>query len=147
MVLAPATAPVTDTGLPVVPVNVTLPLLLLHVPPAVASLSVIVTPTHSELEPCIGVTLEVTVNTAIAGQPPAVYETVVVPVYVLLAVTRPVELPMVAMSELLRLHVPPTVASVSVVVLPPHKESAPPIADGAVPTVMVAVLVQPVAAV
>ena len=51
---------------------------------------------------------------------------------------------MVAISELLRLHVPPAVASVSVVVVPPQRESVPLIADGNGLTVTIADMLQPV---
>lgn len=45
------------------------------------------------------------------------------------AFTNPVDEPMVATAVLLLLHVPPPVASVSVVVLPAHNELRPDMAD------------------
>ena len=65
------------------------------------------------------------------------------PVYVPLAVTNPVALPIVAMSVLLMLHTPPPVPSVSVVAVLAHKAVVPPIGDMLPATVTTTVLVQP----
>jgi hypothetical protein len=64
-----------------------------------------------------------------------------------LAVTIPLELPIEATNELLRLHDPPGVASISVVVLPAQTVFAPPMRASVPPTFTVIVLMQPEASV
>ena len=54
--------------------------LLLHVPPAVASVNVTFVPAHSEAAPWMGVGLAFTVTGRVVTQPPSVYEIVAVPV-------------------------------------------------------------------
>jgi hypothetical protein len=63
---------------------------------------------------------------------------------VLIAVTRPELLPIVAMPVLLLIHVPPPVASLRVVVEPEQTLSVPLIGGGGVLTVMGIVAIQPV---
>ena len=45
-------------------------LLILQVPPEVASLNVIMTPTHSDVAPCMGKGVGFTVTTCVVTQPP-----------------------------------------------------------------------------
>ena len=89
----------------------------LHDPPEEVSVSEIERPAHSVLVPCIGVGLALIVSIAVAEQTAVVYDTVVVPVRLALAVTTPVALPTVA-SRLLMLHVPPVPTSLNEVVAP-----------------------------
>jgi hypothetical protein len=109
----PAATPVT-TPLPVtVAVAV---LLLLHVPPETASLSVVVEPTHVNIVPVIAVAGPETVIVAVLAQPvDSVYAIVVVP-SVRPETTPPAEMEPTVLSLLL--HVPPLVASESAVVEP-----------------------------
>ena len=58
--------------------------------------------------------------------------------------TTPVRLPIAATPELLLLHVPPLVASVSVTQLPVQTLVGPAIADGNALTVTACVAIQPV---
>ena len=71
-----------------------------------------------------------------------VYDTAIRPVEI--PETIPVDEPMVATEVLLLLHMPPGVASESVVVVPAHKLVAPVIAAGTGFTVNVTPEVQPV---
>lgn len=74
-----------------------------------------------------------TVNSVVVVQPPpSVYVTVALPPAT--PVITPVVLPAVAIAVLLLLQVPPTVASVKVVVEPAHTTGVPAIAEGAVLT-------------
>ena len=117
-------------------------LLLLHVPPVVASLKVVVEPIHTLATPVIdaGFGLTVTPNTAVqpAG---SVYVMVAVPADT--PVTIPVPAPTEAIEVLLLLHVPPLVASLSEVVSPTQTLLTPVIADGVGLTVSIIVVVQP----
>lgn len=118
---------------------------LVHVPPAVASLSVVVLPVHTVVVPVIAAGNGLTVMTADTLQPlgarvytaVAVEGTVTVP-----PVTTPVPRPIVAGP--LMLQEPPPVALVSVMVLPLHTLAGPPMAAGNAVTVTMAVVVQPV---
>ena len=76
--------------------------------------------------PLIG-EIGLTVTTADAVQPRAVYMIVVVPPAI--PVTRPVAAPMVATPGVPLLQAPPAVASLNVVVLPTHTVSVPVIGD------------------
>lgn len=119
-------------------------LLLLHEPPPVASLSVVVCPTHTTAVPDMAAGVVFTVNVAVRKHPvPNVYVMVTVPAAT--PVTIPDDDPTVAVNTSLLLHVPPLVASVSVLVSPSHTLSVPPIAAGNAftETVTVADPVQP----
>lgn len=110
---------------PLVPIVATAVLLLVHVPPVTASVSVVVCPTHNPLSPLIaGAVLMVTV--LVATHPaPATYDITEIPPA--MPVTLP-ELSTVASAVLLLLQVPPVVASASVVVCPAHTVAVPVIA-------------------
>ncbi len=87
-------------------------LLLLHVPPEVALLSVVVRPGHTDVVPVISATAAFIVTSVIAKQPAlAVYVILATPVPT--AVTRPVLAPTVATDPLLLLHVPPAATLLS----------------------------------
>lgn len=119
MVTAPVLTPLAVTSpdaLPIVAINV---LLLFHVPPIVASLSVVVKLAHTLTAPMIGVITPTTFTVAVLVQPEAsVYVTEVLPT--LTPVTIPVDRSIVAIAVLLLLHVPPVVASDKVVCVPVH---------------------------
>jgi hypothetical protein len=124
------------------PIVATVVLLLLHAPPAVASLRVVQVPAHIVVVPIIAAGDEVTVATIVAVQPPLmVYEITAVPAETPQSV--PV-LPMVATDTLLLLQVPPGVASLSVVHRPVHNNGTPLMATGAGRTISVADTAQPV---
>ena len=90
-------------------------LLLLHKPPATASLNVIVDPTCTVVLPAIAATA-FTVNVIVANPAPTAYVIVHVPPAT--PVTTPVDDPTVATAVLLLLQCPPAVESVSVLVDP-----------------------------
>ena len=118
-----------------VPLTTLMPLLVvLHVPPAVASLTVAVPPVHIESAPlmAVGVGSTSMLSTATAVAVPQVllseYFTVSTPVT--LVVTTP---PLIeAMEELLRLHapLPPDAVSVKVTLPPVHTAVRPDIEPG-----------------
>ena len=62
----------TPFMIPVVPMVATDILLLLHVPPAVASASVMVWPAHTTVGPAMGSGVGFTATTVVALQPPTV---------------------------------------------------------------------------
>jgi hypothetical protein len=96
------------------------PLLLLHVPPGVASLSVTEAPTQrSKGAPDIsaGIALTVTVTSKVEVGQPSLGSYVIVVVPTLRPATIPV-VPTVPTAVLLLLHVPPEVASVRDIVPP-----------------------------
>ena len=115
----PLTVPVDEPTVPFATV------LLLHVPPDVASLNVIVDPTHTDPGvPRIAV-IGLTVTILLLLQPVVaiIYDIVLVP-----AVDPPVtipELPTVAIPVLVLLHVPPVVPSLRDVVDPWHTTAVP----------------------
>ena len=111
MVAVPALAPVT------VPfTTVAFVLLLDHVPPLVASVRLVVLPTHMfAVSGVIATGAELTVTGLVVIQPEA-FVNVMLAVPVLLPVTIPVKLPTPAMLPLLLLHVP--LPSVNVVLVP-----------------------------
>ena len=111
MVVVPAVIPVTI--LVAVPIVATEVLLLAHVPPAVASLKVLVAPVQALGVPLIALGDVFTVTTVVVLQlPVVVYVMVVVPAAT--GVTIPVFGSMVALVVVLLLHVPPVVASLKV---------------------------------
>ena len=137
--------------MPVEPTVATEPSLLLHTPPLVASLRVVVEPAHTLIVPVIADTvgngLTVTVDVTIVTQPKplvTVYDIVTIPADTPL--TMPVE-PTVATNVLPLLHTPPLVASLNVVVEPAHTLMVPVIADtvgnGLTVTTEVTVVTQP----
>ena len=101
-------------------------LLLLQVPPVVASPKAVDKPTQTEATPVIAVGEVFTVTWIVVRQLPTVYVMLGVP-----AVT-PVTTPpaTVASAVLLLLHAPPLVASLSAVVKPVHTIAVPAIAAG-----------------
>jgi hypothetical protein len=142
MVTVPAaTPPIAPVPLPAVATAV---LLLLQLPPAVASLSVMVSPAHTAVLPVIANGKGKTVNGDAAIQPVGnVYVIFVVPAVI--AYTVPDEEAMVAIAVLLLLHVPPAVASDRLVVVPAHIPEGPVIIEGSGLTVTVTMAMQPVA--
>jgi hypothetical protein len=119
-------------------------LLLLHVPPDIASLRVVVDPTHTLNVPPIAGGAGFTVMIRVAAQP-------VGNVYVIMAVpadtptTSPVVTPVVtavAMPVLLLLHVPAPVVSVKVIDCPWHTLPGPSTGDIAF-TIIDRITVQP----
>ena len=117
-------------------------LLLLHAPPDVASLNVVVEPVQTVVVPAIKEGKALTVATFVALQPVArEYDIVDVPDDT--PVTMPV-VPIVAIVVVLLAHVPLPVASLKVVVEPAHTLAVPAIADGTGLTVTILVALQPV---
>lgn len=125
IVAVPAVTPVTTPPALTVAMAV---LLLLHGQPGVASFSVVVAPWHINVVPVIATGSGVTVTTAYALQPAGVVY-VIVDVPVATPVTTPEARPTVATDTVLLLHVPPAVASVSVVVFPMHIDNVPSIGE------------------
>lgn len=130
---------VTPNTTPDAFIEATLVLLLLHVPPVTAFVSVVLLPVQTtelpEIVPAVTglLTTTVCVANAVPQLPETVYEISTVPV------AKPVTLPVVltvAIDVLLLLHVPPLTASVKVMLLPtqttPGPEMVP--ADADVPT-------------
>jgi hypothetical protein len=140
MTEVPAATPhAVPAELPMVATDV---LLLLHVPPAVASLRVVQVPAHMVVVPMIAAGNGLTVATIVVVQPPLmVYEIVAVPAEMPQSV--PV-LPMVATDTLLLLQVPPDMASLSVVQRPAQTDGTPLMAAGAGKTISVVVMKHPV---
>ena len=137
MVVVPVATPVT---IPLVePMVATDGLLLVHVPPVVGSVRVVVAPTHTNGVPPIVPGAVLTVTTAVAVQmPPVVYVIVAVPAEI--PVTVPEPEPMVAMAGLLLVHMPPVTALVRVVVAPTQTCRVPPMEAGVVTTVTIVVV-------
>ena len=137
MVTTPAVTPVT------IPPGVTVAskiLLLLQVPPGVASVSAIVNPTHTVDGPMMAEGSESTVTTAVEAQPDGqLYDIVAVPKAT--PVTTPAGL-IVATPVLLLLQVPPPGPNKESVD-PTHSVPAPMTGPGEGFTVTVAVAAQP----
>ena len=117
IVTLPALTPVT---VPVLLTVATAVLPLVHVPPPVALLKVVVAPSHTELDNGdIAAGVIVTVTSLVTEQPaPFVYDIRAVPADT--PVTRPVPLPTVATVVLLLVHAPPGLASERVTLYPVH---------------------------
>jgi hypothetical protein len=117
--------------------------LLLHTPPATASLNVVVSPTHTESTPVIAAGAGFTV-TVLANMhpPPNVYAMEAVPADK--PVTTPLPVAIMATDVALLLHIPPDTASDMVITAPSHKLPAPPIASGIGFTVKTNTVLQPV---
>ena len=132
----PVTTPVTST------IEAIVASLLLHVPPAVASLSVVVRPTHTNSGLPVGTAVVgYTVTTMVPIQPVG-GKIVMVAVPTLLPVVAP-KASTDATAGLLLLHVPDT-RSVSNTVLPIQIEVVPVIGGGAVLTFTVTRVRHPV---
>jgi hypothetical protein len=89
---------------------------LLHVPPAVTSLSVKVYPVHTDPVPVIADGVGLTVTTAEVLQPVDVSTNMIVLVPVLIPLTKPVVDPTVAIPVEPDVHVPAPLTSASSVV-------------------------------
>ena len=126
---------------PSVPIVATLVVPLLHVPPAVASVSNVDAPSHNENVPEMAAGCVFTVTTTVAAQLPIVYDINEVPVVVPDPVTRPA-VDIVATVVVTLLHVPPLVASDNVSVKPSQIGALPVIAAGRVVTVTILVATQ-----
>jgi hypothetical protein len=135
---APADTPVTT---PEAEPTLAKPLLLVHVPPAVPCVNVVLMPTHIFVEPVIAAGAALTVAIAVARQPATVYEIVAVPAAI--PVITPVPDTIVATPVVLDVQAPDGVALVNVDVEPAHTVSVPLITDGAADTVTTFVTKQP----
>ena len=101
----------------------------LHVPPVVASLSVVIRPAQALAVPVILAGATLTVIALVAVHPEEiVYTRLNVPVAT--PVTIPVEEPTVAFVVLLLDHVPPEAVSVKAIVVPTQAIAEPEIEDG-----------------
>lgn len=108
--------PATMVAMPVLPLS--------HVPPGVASVSVVVSPGHTLSVPLMAAGKGFTVTTVVVMQPVAnVYVITAVPAA--MPVTTPVDGATVATSRLPLLHVPPGMVLLSVVVAPSHTLATP----------------------
>ncbi len=114
MTSAPTDTPLATPEL----VIVALPVFVLHTPPDIALVYVAKLPWQRMEGPMMtpAVVAELTVATTIASQPPTVYVIATVPVAT--PVNIPVAEPIVAMAGLPLVHMPPAVASVSVIEAP-----------------------------
>ena len=143
VLVTPTDPPVT---IPDVPTPAIPEALLLHVPPALASVNGVVRPEHTPIVPVIATGKGFTVTTAVIIQP--VDDNAYVMVAVLTVETDPpVNIPVLptdAIPEALLLHTPPPVTSVSAVVSPEHTFKVPVIFAGNGLTVTIAVMIQPV---
>lgn len=140
MAVVPAATPITS---PVEEMVAAPGVLLVHTPPVVASVNVIVEPTHTLDAPEIAAGTGLTVTKNVFAQPvPSVYVIMAVPGET--PVTSPVPDPMVATLRLPLLHVPPADTSLRFVVNPTHTYADPVIAAGSGLTVMGDVVKQPV---
>jgi hypothetical protein len=125
MIEVPNDTPVT---VPDVPTVATLVLLLAQVPPAEASVRLMVEPTQTPVDPVITAGTGFTVNTLVFRQPvESAYVIMVVPGEI--PHTVPV-LPTLATPALLLAHVPPAVRSLRLEQDPTHTLSVPLISDG-----------------
>jgi hypothetical protein len=135
-VVTPVTIPVND---PIVATDV---VLLAHVPPIEASVSVIVAPTHTAPGPLIGTGSGLTVTITVLTQPVlSVYVTGAVPVDIPNTIpdVEPIEA-----APLPVLHIPPPVASLNATNEPAHTIGVPDMAAGNEFTVTAVVVLQPV---
>jgi hypothetical protein len=114
-------------------------LLLVHVPPGVVELSVVVAPVQTVLLPVMAAGNAFTVTTAVRVQP-LVPKQVMVAVPAATPVTVPDDEPMVATAVLLLLHVAPRLVVLNVVVDPAHILNVPAMALGAGCTVTTTVV-------
>ena len=130
----------------VLPMFAIVKLLLSHVPPAVALVTVVVEPIQTLNAPAEATGTIFTVSTAVLVQPvDAVY--VIIVVQGATVVTKPVPAAIVATEPVELSHVPPATLFVRVVVAPSQMLSAPPIAGGETILVTLYVDLQPVGSV
>jgi hypothetical protein len=129
--------------MPVDPTVAKAGLLLLHVPPTVASVNVVVEPTQTTAVPPKAAGWGFTVTGCTEKHPPAVNVKVIVGIPAATPVTTPVADPTVANAVLLLLHVPGDEASLNVVVSPTQTFIVPVIAAGCVLTVTGFIAKQP----
>jgi hypothetical protein len=126
---------------PVEPTVATDDVLLLHVPPDVASERLIQDPIHTAVPPLMAAGLANTVTVLTARQAlPVLMRYVILVVPAVKPYTMPVVDPTVATVVAELLHVPPAVPSLKVMVEPAHIEEAPLMAVGDGITVSVAVV-------
>lgn len=126
MVVTPVAAPVTNPlSEPIVAAPV---FVLVHNPPLIASVRLLVPPEHTVAGPAIAVGVVLTV-TMVAVVHPVGSEYTIVAGPVATPVTIPLEAPIVA-TEGARLFQLPPPASVSAIVAPTHNAVGPPIAAG-----------------
>ena len=120
--MVPAVSPLTipDDD----PIVATAGLLLLHQPPDVASVSVVLVPVQIFVMPDIDAGGVTTSTVCVARQAPELYEYDMVTIPVPTPVTTP-DVPTVALDVLLLLQVPPVVESPRDVVDPTHTVSTP----------------------
>ena len=131
----PVTTPVVE------PMVAALVLLLLHVPPVVASLKVMVEPEHKN--PALEIaSIGLTVTTVDILQPAVAVKSIVA-VPPAIPVIMPEPDPMVAIEVLLLVHVPLPDKSVKVIVDPAQTGALPEIAAGCALTVTTVVVIHP----
>jgi hypothetical protein len=141
MTVVPADTPVT-TPVPLTAVA-TLVVPLVHVPPVVASVNVIVEPAQKAADAGMVDGVVLTVTIAVAVQPvPNEYVIMAVPETT--PVTIPLLVPTVATDVVPLVQFPLVVPSVKVIVVPEQKAAAPDIAVGKPFTVMTFVALHPV---
>lgn len=121
----------------------TVVLLLLHVPPGVASVMAILAPAHTAVGPVIGAGGGFTVTVVVITQPGMARVYVIVAVPVLIPVITPVERSISAILVLLLVHVPPVMASLRVIELSKHTPGPPLIEGGKGLMVTVVVALHP----
>ena len=114
---------------------------LLHVPPTISLLNVVILPKHTPVLPVIAAGELLTVKLNVAAVPHPV-EYVIISEPSLNPVNTPPLLTN-AIEAALVLQVPPIVESVNVIVLPIHISAVPPIAEGIPNTVIDAVAAVP----
>jgi hypothetical protein len=113
----PVTTPVNE------PIVATAVVPLVHVPPPVLLVNVIVEPGHTVPGPTIGPAADITLTVVVTRQPLTVYEIVAVPNVI--PVTTPLVIPIDAIVVGTLVQKPPGVALLNKVVAPIHKEGEP----------------------
>ena len=121
--------------------------LLLHTPPAVISPNPVDDPAHTLSIPLMAAGDACTVTVLVTVQPVPNEYVIRVVAPGSIPVTIPLDEPMVAAVTVPLLHAPPPTGSVSAVVAPAHTVDEPTIAVGAVLTVTVVPVAQPVGSV
>jgi hypothetical protein len=109
-----------------------------HVPPVVASVSVVVKPTQTEATPPIAAGVALTVTVAVREHPVVGSVVIMVPVPGTIPETTPFT-STVKFDDVV-LHITPGVRLLSVVVRPGHTDNVPLIAEGSALIVMFAVV-------
>ena len=123
------------------PSTVILVLVVLHVPPVVASVNATVAPVHTEAAPVMVDGSGLTVRIPVTEQPETPYMSVVVPA--ITPETIPEVLPTVAIAALPVVQVPPLTSSLIIAVPPRQTVSVPFIVGGAAFTFTTTVVLQP----